>query len=67
MQQEREHYEYIIEEGRIVHKQCRVFLDTRKDSKEEKWIFVVSSTKKIYAGVVRTHKFIRQKYTFYFY
>ncbi|XP_078157237.1 IQ domain-containing protein IQM3-like [Carex rostrata] len=49
--QEREHYEYIIEEGRIVHKQCRVFLDTRKDSKEEKWIFVVSSAKKIYAGV----------------
>jgi hypothetical protein len=66
MQQEREHYEYIIEEGRIVHKQCRVFLDTRKDSKEEKWIFVVSSMKKIYAGVVPAHTFIHLKYTIYY-
>jgi hypothetical protein len=55
MQHEREHYEYIIKEGRIVHKQCGIFLDTRKDSKEEKWIFVVSSEKKIYSGVVHVH------------
>jgi hypothetical protein len=58
MQHEREHYEYIIEEGRIVHKQCGVLLDTRKGSKEEKWIFVASSEKKIYAGVVHMHLYI---------
>ncbi|KAJ4753323.1 IQ calmodulin-binding motif family protein [Rhynchospora pubera] len=54
---EREHYEYIIKDGRIMHKQLEVFLDTRKDSKEEKWIFVMSSEKKIYAGVKKKGSF----------
>ncbi|KAJ3700151.1 hypothetical protein LUZ61_003856 [Rhynchospora tenuis] len=53
---EREHYEYIIKDGRIMHKQLEVFLDTTNDSKEE-WIFVMSSEKKIYAGVKRKGSF----------
>ncbi|KAM7531614.1 hypothetical protein LguiB_035024 [Lonicera macranthoides] len=46
--QEREHYEYIVEEGKIVHKQTRDLLDTNKGGK---WIFVMSTSKTLYAGV----------------
>jgi hypothetical protein len=45
--QEREHYEYIVEEGKIVHKQSGEFLDTTKG----KWIFVMSTSKRLYSGV----------------
>ncbi|XP_059646720.1 IQ domain-containing protein IQM3-like [Cornus florida] len=54
--QEREHYEYIIVEGKIVHKQTLLlkgsgsFLDTKKASPGSKWIFVMSTSKKLYAG-----------------
>nr|KJB15074.1 hypothetical protein B456_002G158900 [Gossypium raimondii] len=48
--QEREHYEYIVVEGKIIHKQTRNVLDTFQGSKEVKWIFVMSTSKKLYAG-----------------
>ncbi|XVF55678.1 hypothetical protein PTKIN_Ptkin06aG0056300 [Pterospermum kingtungense] len=48
--QEREHYEYIVVEGKIIHKQTRNVLDTIKGLKEGKWIFVMSTSKKLYAG-----------------
>ncbi|GMJ12054.1 hypothetical protein like AT3G52870 [Hibiscus trionum] len=48
--QEREHYEYIVVEGKIMHKQTRNVLDTFKGLKEAKWIFVMSTSKKLYAG-----------------
>ncbi|KAF9594991.1 hypothetical protein IFM89_035764 [Coptis chinensis] len=48
--QERDHYEYIVVEGKVVHKQSGELLDTTKRSKEAKWIFVMSTFKKIYAG-----------------
>ena len=51
-QQEREHYEYIVVEGKIIHKQTRNVLDTIKGLKEGKWIFVMSTSKKLYAGKV---------------
>lgn len=51
-QQEREHYEYIVVEGRVIHKQTRNVLDTIKGLKEGKWIFVMSTSKKLYAGEV---------------
>ncbi|CAD6254809.1 unnamed protein product [Miscanthus lutarioriparius] len=47
--QEREHYEYIINEGKVIHKQSGEPLDTR-GPKGTKWIFVMSTTKKLYAG-----------------
>ncbi|KAL5676921.1 hypothetical protein ACJX0J_013052, partial [Zea mays] len=47
--QEREHYEYIIKEGKVIHKQSGEPLDTR-GPKGTKWIFVMSTAKKIYAG-----------------
>ncbi|KAA8518603.1 hypothetical protein F0562_016077 [Nyssa sinensis] len=48
--QERENYEYIVVDGKIVHKQTRNFLDTKKGSKGAKWIFVMSTSKNLYAG-----------------
>ncbi|KAF7818764.1 IQ domain-containing protein IQM3-like [Senna tora] len=48
--QERKHYEYIVEEGKIVHKQSGDLLHTIKDSGSVKWIFVMSTSKKLYAG-----------------
>lgn len=48
--QERKHYEYTVEEGKIVHKQSGDLLHTKKDSESAKWIFVMSTAKKLYAG-----------------
>ncbi|KAK9921207.1 hypothetical protein M0R45_029727 [Rubus argutus] len=46
---ERIHYEYVVAEGQIIHSQTRELLDTNEGSKA-KWIFVMSTTKKLYAG-----------------
>nr|XP_016447550.1 PREDICTED: IQ domain-containing protein IQM3-like [Nicotiana tabacum] len=48
--QEREHYEYIVAEGKIVHKQTGNYLDTTNGLPEAKWIFVMSTSKNLYAG-----------------
>ncbi|XVF76245.1 hypothetical protein PTKIN_Ptkin13bG0250700 [Pterospermum kingtungense] len=48
--QEREHYEYIVVEGKMIHKQTGNILDTTKGLKDGKWIFVMSVSKKLYAG-----------------
>ncbi|XP_043699897.1 IQ domain-containing protein IQM3 [Telopea speciosissima] len=48
--QEREHYEYIIIEGKIIHKQTETLLDTSEGLNGAKWIFVMSTSKKFYAG-----------------
>ena len=52
MQQEREYYEYIITAGKIVHKMSGEPLDTNQGPKGVKWIFVMSTAKKVYAGKV---------------
>ncbi|OVA05966.1 IQ motif [Macleaya cordata] len=54
---EREHYEYKIVGGKIVQKQSRQVLDTTKGSKGGKWIFVMSTSKKIYSGEKTKGKF----------
>ncbi|BFG38669.1 hypothetical protein CerSpe_249430 [Prunus speciosa] len=48
--QERLHYEYDVAEGLIVHSQTRELLDTKDGSPGAKWIFVMSTSKKLYAG-----------------
>ncbi|KAJ6362711.1 hypothetical protein OIU78_003000 [Salix suchowensis] len=45
--QERAHYEYIISEGKIIHKQTGDLLHTIQGAK---WIFVMSTSKRLYAG-----------------
>lgn len=52
LQQEREFYEYIVTEGKIIHKHSGEPLDTSHGPKGTKWIFVMSTTKKLYAGKV---------------
>ncbi|GJM87998.1 hypothetical protein PR202_ga04010 [Eleusine coracana subsp. coracana] len=49
--QERELYEYIINQGKVIHKQSREPLDTRLGPKGAKWIFVLSTSKKLYSGM----------------
>lgn len=51
--QEREQYEYVIVEGTMVHKKTGDLLDTNRKSQGSKWIFVMSTCKKLYAGEVR--------------
>lgn len=51
-QQEREEYEYVIIEGKIVHKLTGNVLHTMHGSEGTKWIFVMSTFKKLYAGLV---------------
>ncbi|KAJ6425857.1 hypothetical protein OIU84_026437 [Salix udensis] len=49
---EREQYECIIIEGRFFHKQSRNLVDTKG-----KWIFVLSPTRRLYAGQKKRGKF----------
>ncbi|KAF3626209.1 putative ubiquitin-conjugating enzyme E2 7-like [Capsicum annuum] len=55
--QERQHYEYIIAEGQILHKLNRNLLDTTKGPPGEKWIFVMSTSRRLYAGVKKKGMF----------
>ncbi|KAL6870955.1 hypothetical protein ACP4OV_014803 [Aristida adscensionis] len=48
--QEREHYEYIINEGKIIHKLSGEPLDTSQGPQGTKWIFVMSTSRRLYAG-----------------
>ncbi|MCL7050869.1 hypothetical protein MKW94_003577 [Papaver nudicaule] len=47
---EREQYEYVITGGIIVHKLSGELMDTCLGSEGAKWIFVMSTSKKLYAG-----------------
>ncbi|KAJ6778881.1 IQ DOMAIN-CONTAINING PROTEIN IQM3 [Salix koriyanagi] len=49
---EREQYECIIIEGKFFHKQSRNLVDTKG-----KWIFVLSPTRRLYAGQKKRGKF----------
>jgi len=51
-QQEREHYEYVVAEGKILHSLTGNHLDTTNGLPGAKWIFVMSTSKKLYAGEV---------------
>jgi hypothetical protein len=53
-QQERDNYEYIVCEGKLINNQSGDFLHTKNDSENAKWIFVMSTSKKLYAGKVIT-------------
>uniref|UniRef100_A0A7C9CJJ9 IQ domain-containing protein IQM3-like n=1 Tax=Opuntia streptacantha TaxID=393608 RepID=A0A7C9CJJ9_OPUST len=55
--QEREHYEYIVVEGKIIHKLSGDLLHTKYASEGVKWIFVMSTCKKLYVGEKKKGKF----------
>lgn len=52
--QEREHYEYIVVEGKIMHRQTQLLLDTNNGAK---WIFVTSTCNRLYVGEKMKGKF----------
>ncbi|KAL4590766.1 hypothetical protein LXL04_003709 [Taraxacum kok-saghyz] len=52
--QERENYEYVIIEGKIIHCETGLLLDTNNG---EKWIFVTSTSNRLYAGQKKKGKF----------
>ncbi|KAK9734222.1 hypothetical protein RND81_04G123900 [Saponaria officinalis] len=55
--QEREDYEYIVVEGKITHKLTGELLSASKTSEGTKWIFVMSTCKKLYIGEKQKGKF----------
>lgn len=57
LQKEREAYEVIIEEGKLMYKQSQQLIDTSEGLKSDKWIFVLSTSKSLYVGKVRFHLF----------
>lgn len=53
MQKERESFEVIIEDRKLMYKLSRKIVDTSEGPKDSKWIFVLSTTRVLYIGVVR--------------
>lgn len=53
LQKEREGYEVIVEDGKFLYKQNRELLDT-SEGPEEKYIFVLSTSKHLYVGQVNS-------------
>ncbi|KAL3627597.1 IQ domain-containing protein iqm3 [Castilleja foliolosa] len=47
---ERQHYEYHVVDGKILHTLTGEPLDTMNGSPESKWIFVMSTSKRLYSG-----------------
>ncbi|KAK8962406.1 hypothetical protein KSP40_PGU018898 [Platanthera guangdongensis] len=54
---EREAYEVIVEEGRLIYKKTREILETTGGPKDSRWIFVLSTTKNLYVGLKRKGQF----------
>lgn len=48
---ERKAYEVIVEDGKLYYKQSRKILDTTGEPNVVKWIFVLSTSKKLYIGL----------------
>ncbi|KAI4310529.1 hypothetical protein MLD38_035502 [Melastoma candidum] len=55
--QEREQYEYVIDCGMIIHKLSGEYLDTRKGREGAKWIFVMSTSRRLYASKKKKGEF----------
>lgn len=49
LQKEREAYEVIVDDGKLVYKNSGMLLETREGSK---WIFVLSTYRALYVGQV---------------
>ncbi|XP_020579030.1 IQ domain-containing protein IQM6-like [Phalaenopsis equestris] len=54
---EREAYEVIVEDGKLIYKKSRERLDTTRGPVDSKWIFVLSTLKKLYVGLKRKGMF----------
>ncbi|KAJ3673390.1 hypothetical protein LUZ60_006764 [Juncus effusus] len=54
---EREVYEVIIEDGKLMYKNSRQLINTGAGTKDAKWIFVLSTSRNLYAGQKKKGKF----------
>ncbi|KAI4370189.1 hypothetical protein MLD38_018563 [Melastoma candidum] len=54
---EREQYEYVIDRGMVIHKLSGEYLDTRKGREGAKWIFVMCTSRRLYAGEKKKGEF----------
>jgi hypothetical protein len=52
VQKERESYEVIVEDKRLMYKLSRQIVDTAGSATGTKWIFVLSTCEKLYIGQV---------------
>lgn len=50
MQTERKAYEVAVEDGKFLYRQTGKLLDTREGDEDDKWIFVLSTSKTLYVG-----------------
>ncbi|MQM20051.1 hypothetical protein Taro_053065 [Colocasia esculenta] len=50
LQKEREAYEVVVEDGKLLYKQTHQLLDTSEGPTDSKWIFVLSASKILYVG-----------------
>ncbi|KAM1364475.1 hypothetical protein ACFX2F_043043 [Malus domestica] len=58
---EREAYEVIVENGKLVHMQSGMLVDTVEESK---WIFVLSTSRSLYVGQKKRRNFSALKLCF---
>ncbi|GJX51874.1 hypothetical protein Tco_0278719 [Tanacetum coccineum] len=54
---ERKQYEVVMEDGKLLYKQTGELLDTTRDPKGAKWIFVLSASKILYVGIKKKGSF----------
>ncbi|ESQ44237.1 hypothetical protein EUTSA_v10005868mg [Eutrema salsugineum] len=54
---EREAYEVVIENGKLIYKQSGIVLDTKEGPPDAKWIFVLSVSKILYVGMKKKGNF----------
>ena len=52
VQKEREIYEVVVEDGKMMYKLSRKIIDTFEGPRGAKWIFVLSTTRILYIGTV---------------
>jgi hypothetical protein len=52
VQKEREFYEVMVEDGKMMYKLSRKIIDTSEGPRDSKWIFVLSTARVLYIGVV---------------
>lgn len=65
MKQERDLYEYIIVDGELTNKRTGDLLDTNEENiRGTKWIFVMSTSEKLYAAEVKDY-FLFQSIIFF--
>lgn len=56
-QTEREEYEVVIEDSKLIYKKSGIVLDTKEGPPDTKWIFVLSVSKIMYVGMKKKGNF----------